>query len=297
MILVTGSTGHVGTELVGQLVARGEQVRALVRDPARAAALPEPVQRMVGDLLDAGSLPPAFAGADQVFLLVPGIEHGGAVNALAAARAAGVRRLVYLSSYAVAVEPMPAMGRWHHAREQLIREAGIPATLLRPCGFMTNVLDWLPTMREGGYVLDPVGPGRAALIDPRDIAAVATLALTEDGHEGAAYTLTGAEPLTVAEQVAVLAAAAGIDIAIRDVSSPEQAVRFRYPQGAPPALAAALVEGLRLMRADTDGLRTDTVQRLLGRPPGSFTDWCHRNAERFREAVGARGRHQHAAGG
>jgi uncharacterized protein YbjT (DUF2867 family) len=285
MILVTGATGHVGRELVGQLVDRGENVRVLVRDLGRAAALPAAVERSVGDLLDTDSLTEAFDGVDRLFLLVPGIGHEGAVNALTAARAAGVRHLVYLSSYAVAVEPMPAMGRWHHAREQLIDESGIPATYLRPCGFMTNVLDWLPTVRAGGYVLDPVGPGRAALIDPADIAAVAAVALTEDGHAGAAYTLTGAEPLTVAEQVAVLAAAVGVDIAVRDVTSPEQAVRFRYPDGAPPELAAALVEGLRQMRADTEGLRTDTVQRLLGRPPRRFTDWCRRNAEPFRVAV------------
>jgi uncharacterized protein YbjT (DUF2867 family) len=227
----------------------------------------------------------AFDGVDRLFLLVPGIGHDGAVNALAAARAAGVRRLVYLSSYAVAIEPMPAMGRWHHTREQLIAESGIPGAILRPCGFMTNALDWLPTMRAGGYVLDPVGPGRAALIDPFDIAEVAVLALTQDGHSGAAYTLTGAEPLTVAEQVTVLAAAAGVDIAVRDVTSPEQAVQFRYPNGAPPELAAALVEGLRQMRADTEGVRTDTVQRLLGRPPRTFADWCRRNAEPFRAAV------------
>lgn len=84
---------------------------------------------------------------------------------------------------------MPAMGRWHHEREQLIRACGIPATFLRPCGFTTNAFDWLPTLREEDYVLDPIGPGRAAPIDPADIAAVT---LTEDGHEGEEYpTSTG----------------------------------------------------------------------------------------------------------
>ena len=131
--------------------------------------------------------------------------------------------------------------------------------------------------RAGAYVLDPVGPGRASLFDPADIAAVAAVALTEDGHAGAAYTLTGAEPLTVAEQVAVLAAAVGVDIAVRAVTSPEQAVQFRYPNGAPPELAAALIEGLRQMRADTEGLRTDAVQRLLGRPPRSFAGIARRS--------------------
>ena len=146
---------------------------------------------------------------------MPGIGLDHTERAVAAARAAGVRQVVYLSSYAVIGDPVPAMGRWHHQREQLIRAAGIPATFLRPSGFMTNAFDWLPTLRSGGYVLDPVGPGRAALIDPADIAEVAARALTEDGHLGEEYLLTGGEALTVTEQVQIMAKAAGRDIAIR----------------------------------------------------------------------------------
>jgi uncharacterized protein YbjT (DUF2867 family) len=289
MILIIGATGNVGRELVGALTQQDEAVRLLVRDPARAAELPAASERVVGNLARPHSLRDAFMGVDKLFLLVPGIEHDGAVNALAAAQQAGVRELVYLSSYATALDPMPAMGRWHHEREQLIRESGIPATFLRPSGFMTNAFDWLPTIRAGGYVLDPVGPGRAALIDPADIAAVAAIALTERGHLGAAYTLTGDDRLTVAEQVVVLADAADIEIAVRAVDTPEDAVRFRYPAGAPPALALALVEGLRHMREDTEGFRTDTVQQLLGRKPGSFSDWCKKNAAVFRDAMSTPG--------
>jgi uncharacterized protein YbjT (DUF2867 family) len=282
MILITGATGHVGRELAGILDARGEPARALVRSERRGAELPEGVEVVVGDLDDQASLVRAFEGVDRLFLLVPGIGHQAAVNALTAARTAGVGHTVYLSSYAVAQRPLPAMGRWHDEREELVRASGIPATFLRPCGFMSNVLDWLPTLRAGGYVLDPVGPGRAALIDPYDIAAVAAAALAEPGRVGPAPVLTGDQPLTVAEQAAVLAAATGIDIEVREVATPEEAVRFRYPDGAPPALAAALVEGLRLMRSDTEGLRTDSVQELLGRAPRSFTAWCERNADVFR---------------
>jgi uncharacterized protein YbjT (DUF2867 family) len=127
-----------------------------------------------------------------------------------------------------------------------------------------------------------VGPGRAAPIDLADIAAVAARVLTEDGHRGADYALTGGELLTVTEQVRILAAAIGRDIEVREVATPAEAVRSRYPEGAPQALADALVEGLTLMRADTDGFRTDTVRRLLGRRPRTFADWCARNAGAFR---------------
>jgi uncharacterized protein YbjT (DUF2867 family) len=173
------------------------------------------------------------------------------------------------------------MARWHRDREDVIGTSGIPATFLRPGGFMTNALDWLPTIRDGGFVLDPVGPGRYAPIDAADIAAVAALALTEDGHAGQAYVLTGEETLTIAEQVRTLAAAIGKSIEVRPVATPEEAVRFRFPHGAPPALAEAIVEAFRLMREDTVGFRTNTVRRLLGRAPSTFADWCARNAHRF----------------
>jgi uncharacterized protein YbjT (DUF2867 family) len=280
MLLVTGATGHVGRALVHELDQADVAFRVLIRDPA-SGGLPERAERVVGDLASPATLTPAFDGVHTLFLLVPGIGTDHTTHVLAAARAAGVRHVVYLSSYAVLGDPMPAMGRWHHEREQLIRASGIPATFLRPCGFMTNALDWRPTLNAGGYVLDPVGPGRAAPIDPADIAAVAALALTQDGHQGKEYVLTGDEVFTVAEQVQILATAIGREIEVRDVATPRDAVRFRYPDGAPPALAAALVEGLRLMRADTVGLRTDTVWRLLGRKPRTFADWCARNAATF----------------
>ncbi len=281
MLLVTGATGHIGRELARELDTKGAKFRVLVRDPARAAGLPEHAERAIGDLGQPATLAPAFDGVDGLFLLVPGIGTDHTAHALAAAQAAGLRRIVHLSSYAVIGDPVPAMGRWHHQREQMVRASGIPATIVRPSGFMTNALDWLPTIREGGYVLDPVGPGRAAPIDPADIAAVAALVLTEDGHQGAEYALTGDQLLTVTEQVRILAAAIGRDIEVREVAAPAEAVRFRYPNGAPPALADALIEGLTLMRADTAGFRTDTVKQLLGRSPRTFTDWCARNGSAF----------------
>jgi uncharacterized protein YbjT (DUF2867 family) len=282
MILVTAATGNIGRELTRELDARGAELRILVRDPARAAGLPERAERTVGDLGDPATLTPAFKGVDKLFLLTQGIGTDHTTTAVTAARAAGVRHIVHLSSAHVTLDPIPAMGRWHHEREQIIRASGIPATFLRPGGFMTNALDWLPTIREGGYVLDPVGPGRYAPIDPADIAAVAALALTEDGHQGKEYVLTGDETFTVAEQVRIIAGTIGRDIEVRAAATPAEAVRFRFPNGAPQALADAVTEGFTLMRADTVGLRTDTVARLLGRSPRTFADWCARNADAFR---------------
>ena len=189
-----------------------------------------------------------------------------------------------LRGFAVQVQKlgqMPAMGRWRHLREETVRASSISATFLRPGGFMTNALDWAPTIREGGYILDPLGPGRYAPIDPADIAAVAALALTEDGHQGKDYVLTGEELFTIAEQVRVLAGALAREIEVRATATPEEAVRARFPNGAPPALAEALIEGFARMRADAIGFRTETFARLLGRKPRTFADWCAENANAF----------------
>ena len=285
MLLVTGATGNIGRELARELDAAGTRFRVLVRDPARAARLPASAERITGDLDDPATLAPAFADADRLFLLTTGIGTDHVRHAVTAARAAGVRHIVHLSSFNVLGDPIPAMGRWHHEREQIIRASGIPSTFLRPGGFMTNALDWLPAIRDGGYVLNPAGPGRYAPIDPADIAAVAALALTEDGHQGREYVLTGDEALTVTEQVRILSAATGLDIRVREAVTPDEAIRARFPNGAPPALADAIIEGFALMRADTTGLRTDTVQRLLGRDPRTFAAWCAHNADVFRQAT------------
>ncbi|MEU7915022.1 SDR family oxidoreductase [Microbispora bryophytorum] len=282
MLLVTGATGRIGRALVRELDARNAEFRILVRDPARAADLPASAERVLADLDDPSTLTPAFHGIDRLFLLTPGIGVDQAVNAVTAARDSGVRHIVLLSSIWAFGDPVPAMGRWHHEREQLLRASGIPATILRPGGFMTNALEWGPSIREEGIVLDAIGPGRSAPIDPADIAAVAALVLTENGHEGQTYTLTGDETLTTAEQVQIIAATIGRRIEVRTAATPEEIVRSRYPNGAPKPLADAVLEAAALMRADTTGVRTCTVRHLLGRRPRTFSDWCVRNAHALR---------------
>ena len=287
MILITGATGNIGRELGRELGEKNADFRILVRDPVRAAGLPERGERVTGDLDDPATLVPAFDQADKLFLLTPGIGTEHTAHAVAAARAAGVEHIVHLSSFNVLGDPMPAMGRWHHQREQIVRDSGIPATFLRPGGFMSNAFEWVPTIRTGGYVIDPIGPGRYAPIDPADIAAVAALVLTVEGHDGKDYVLTGDELMTVAEQVQILAKATGLDIEVREAVTPAEAVQARFPNGAPATLAEAITEGFALMRADTAGFRTGTVERLLGRRPKTFADWCARNADAFRRLTAA----------
>lgn len=131
MLLITGATGNIGRELVDELDGTGAEIRILVRDPARAAGLPERAERAVGDLDRPETLPPAFDGVDRLFLLTPGIGLDHTAHAVAAAQAAGVQQIVHLSSFNVLGDPMPAMGRWHHDREESSAPRGHPP---RSCG-------------------------------------------------------------------------------------------------------------------------------------------------------------------
>src|SRR5882757_6804686 len=130
MILVTGATGNIGRELTRELDALGTRFRLLVRDRARATALASSAELAVGDLGDPATLTSAFDGIDSLFLLTPGIGIEYAASAVAAATSAGISHIVFISSYAVRTELLPAMARWHHEREEIIRASGIPATML-----------------------------------------------------------------------------------------------------------------------------------------------------------------------
>jgi len=213
--MITGATGNIGRDLVNELNTTSHDLRILVRDLDRLQRLPQNIEAIQGDLQDLPILESAFRGVDRLFLLTQGIRVDYVKNALLAAQSAGVGHIVFLSSYAVSISPLPAMARWHDEREKLVLASGVPATFLRPGGFMTNALDWLPMIRRQGCVIDAIGPGRLAPIDPADIAAVAAVTLTTDQHIGKTYVLTGDESLTVSEQVETICETTGCTIHTR----------------------------------------------------------------------------------
>ncbi|WP_034591027.1 NmrA family NAD(P)-binding protein [Hamadaea tsunoensis] len=268
-ILITGATGHIGGTLVRLLDTAGHKTRAYVRDPARAK-LPAATELRQGDLDDREALARALDGAEAAFLMQGNHDVAQTETMIAAVRAAGVPRVVVLSSIGAVVEPQPLMGTWFAAKEKLWSAAGPAVTFLRPSSFMTNTLWWLPALREHGHVVDATGPGRMSPVDPDDIAAVAAAVLTGDGHAGQGYTLTGQELLTTREQAAILAAALGRPVAVADAT---------------PAYLAGLPEPLRDLNAhlrdDRVAFLTDAVARLTGRAPGTFEAWCRRNTSAF----------------
>ncbi|MFD0571359.1 SDR family oxidoreductase [Kitasatospora gansuensis] len=210
-VLVVGANGTVGRHVVTGLLTGGTEVLALTRDPARAAQLPDGARLVPGDLSAARTLAAAAGQADAVFLAWPLHTAEGAAEALAALTG-NARRVVYLSSAAVRDVPgqePESPGRPDAAIESLIAGSGLRHTFLRPHGFMANALRWAAEIRTSGVVRGYGGAAGLTLVDERDIAAVAVRALTEEGHDGARYALTGPASPTQAEQVRIIGEAVG----------------------------------------------------------------------------------------
>ncbi|MGY5116453.1 NAD(P)H-binding protein [Streptomyces sp. 900105755] len=280
MILVTGATGTIGRDVVRQLAARGAKVRALTRDPARAT-VPAGVEVVRGDHADPASLETALAGATAAFLLrPPGPDAGQDAALVAAAREAGVERLVKLSAIATGEAGSGPSAQWHVAGERAVRESGLAWTVLRPSSFASNTLTWLQALRAGEPVPNMTGDGGSGVIDPRDIAEVAVRALLDAGHTGRTYTLTGPEAITVPRQAAVLAEVLGRPVPTRDLSPDETRDFLRTAWGMEGARADGVLTGLAFVRSGGNAVITEDAREVLGRPPRTFREWAedHRDA-------------------
>ena len=280
MYLITGATGNVGGPLARQLHEQGHPVRILVRDPARAADLPAGIESVVGNLDNPHDVATAVKGVDAVFLMQVGSGTDQTQIMIDAVRNTGSTRIVLLSSVGARLMPIsdnPVIGAALAAREDLLRQSGLDVTYLRPNGFASNALWWLDGIRAG-KVVDPTGEGRLAVIDPQDIARCAAVVLTEDGHVGKGYTLSGPEALTSREQVATIAEVTGRTIDFQDVT-PHEYAQAQIANGVPAEAAQALEYLNTVFRKGRAAYITDDVHNLTGHTPNTVRAWCERNAD------------------
>jgi (4-alkanoyl-5-oxo-2,5-dihydrofuran-3-yl)methyl phosphate reductase len=281
MILVIGATGTVGRQLVGRLIEAGSAVRGLTRTPDRAG-LPPDVEVVGGDLGRPETLGRAVDGADEIFLLSggpEGPEHDA--NLVAAAKEAGVRHIVKLSVLAAGHDGADPITRWHLAGEHMIEASGMAWTFLRPGAFMSNALMWADMIRHQGVVYAPFGQAKTAPIDPADIAEVAARTLTEPGHDGRAYPLTGPELLSPADQVDRLSAVLGRSLSLIDVP-PEAAKQSMIDSGMPGGLADAVVATMAMAGSGHAAVVLPTVEEVTKRPARTFADWAANHVAAFR---------------
>nr|MBI3612775.1 SDR family oxidoreductase [Nitrospirota bacterium] len=273
MILITGATGTVGSELVKQLVEARQKVRVLVRDPAKALKFGNAVEVVKGDLSKPETLGAAFAGVDKAFVLSVGPELATLEgNAYDAAKRAGTKHIVKLSAVGIETDFFAEApgATWHYESESRLRGLGVAWTILRPGPFASNVINFWGIKQRGGLFL-PTSNGKDTHIDPRDIAAVAVKVLTTPGHEGKIYELTGPELLSYAEVVQKIADVTGKPL--KFVDAPEAAWRQEMlSAGFPPPMVDTLLVYFASVKAGRWYV-TSTVAELLGRPARSFDEW------------------------
>ncbi|WEV29228.1 NAD(P)H-binding protein [Streptomyces sp. 71268] len=277
MILVAGATGNIGSRLLEELHASGVgPLRGLTRSAARAT-LPDGIAVVEADLARPASLRPALEGVRSLFL-VPHL--GPDADILRAARLAGVEHVVSVSSITVRTHPHLAPAAEHLAVERLLQDSGMAWTILRPTQFASNSLLWADTIRESGTVRVAYADTALPTIHPADIASVARVALTEPGHHGKTYELTGPAPVSARQQVATIAAALGRQVPFAEVSRREARTWMVAAFGPEAADAVLDVTGGDV----TDELLRvrDTVPRLTGAPGRSFQQWVAENVAAFR---------------
>lgn len=196
--LVIGATGNVGRPTVAGLLAKGESVRALSRSEDNLAKLPAGVEGVVGNLESGDGLEAACAGVDKLFLITSNgeTETQRGLNAVAAARAAGVKQIVFLSVGDPGKEPAVPHYRAKLPIEEAIRNSGADYTFLRPNFFMQTDMSVIPVMQEHGVYSMPIGSIGNNRIDTRDIADCAVRVLTEEGHAGTDYHLHGPDTIS-----------------------------------------------------------------------------------------------------
>ena len=266
MILITTGGGKVGQHAVTQLAQKKVPTRAGFHSQAKAAEARETgVEAAVLDFESPDSLATAFRGIDTMFLVSPGTPDQGRheENLIAEAKRVGVKRLVKLSGK-IDDHETGGFSQWNREAERRIKQSGIPYTILRANYFMQNLFGNAEQIKRGAFTNGPAAK-RIALIDTRDIAAVAVAALTEEGHAGRTYDLNGPELLDGRAQAAVISRALGRPVKYLDVSVAEFVEQLKSF-----GLPAWMVEAFGAAAAATDipgDQSSADVERVLHRKP------------------------------
>jgi uncharacterized protein YbjT (DUF2867 family) len=267
-ILVTGATGHTGSGIVPGLLAKGQQVRALVRDPAKAKALKDAgAEIVVGDMDKPETLKEAVSGVDKIYLVAWNGPTGEQQrkNVVAAAARNGKPHVVVGGAMG---SDKSRIVQQIDAANQAVKASGLPWTILQPTFFMQNVMAAIPTIAKGAIYWD-LGDGKVGMIDVRDIADCAVAVLTGGGHEGQTYDLTGPAAISFHDVAATLSRVLGREVkytAVPTAAARDSLVSMGYPEWTADGFGELMAEFARNWGNRT----TENVRKLAGHPPRSF---------------------------
>lgn len=269
MYLVAGATGTVGRQIVRQLAEAGHRVRALTRNPQNAE-FPHNVEVAVGDLTDPESVAPALEGVTGLHLITFGgdaaLETGPQLVELA--RQAGVRRVSVLSGFD------------RSGVEDALDASDLPWTWVRPMEFMANALEWTEAFRGGAVQV--FGNQPSAVVHEADIAAVVVAALTQDGHGGRTYLVSGPEALTTEERIGLLAKASGNPVDVEFLTEEQERARLAAQGWDQEYVEFAIMLGSN--PPEEGGTVLPTVEQVTGRHARTFAQWAAEHAGKFSAA-------------
>lgn len=276
MILITGATGNIGAELVKRLSGGRQSVRAFVRSRTHAKTIHLPgIELVEGDFAEPKTFTPALENVDRLFLLIPSsaeVEQQQR-NFVDAAKRSKVKHIVKLSQLGADEKAPGRFQRYHGAIEKYIAKADLPYTFLRPNLFMQGLLNFRATISSQGVFYAPAGNAKVSVVDVRDVASVAARVLSESGHEGKTYDITGPQALTHAEMADQLSKAAAKPIKYVDI--PADAMRQALLGfGMPAWQADGLIEDYDHYRRGEAGVVTETVRDVTGSEATSFSEFA-----------------------
>jgi uncharacterized protein YbjT (DUF2867 family) len=273
MILITGASGNVGSEVLKQASTVGLKIRAAFQSPDKAAKAPAGVEAVIMDYAKPETIRPALQAIEKIFLVGPPVRDLPTLEAnfVNEVRAAGPKHIVKLSALGGREALFPS---WHLESEQNIEASGLPYTFLRPNGFMQNMANYnAGTIRSQNAFYGCQGDGAVSAIDIRDIATVAVIVLAATGHEGKSYALTGGEALTNSQMAEKLSRAVGREAAYIDLQ-PAEFKKALLSTGMPEWSAEALLDLQRFYREGKASGLTNDIERLTGRKPLTFDQFA-----------------------
>jgi uncharacterized protein YbjT (DUF2867 family) len=280
-ILVTGATGNTGRAVVDALIERGAPVRAMARTEADRGKLPAGVDVVIADFNNTAAVAAALDGAERAYLVTPSSEQAEEQQKQFAdlAAKAGTRHLVVLSQLGSEEHSPVRFLRYHAAVEQHVRDLGIGYTFLRPNLYFQGLLTFAGPISAAGKFFAPIGDARVSAVDVRDIAAVAAVALTEAGHEGATYTLTGPQAITHSQMAGALTVAFGRAVTFVDV--PPDAFADSIRDLLPPWQVDGLLEDYAHYRRGEAAAVSPAIADITGKPARAVEQFARDYAAAF----------------
>jgi uncharacterized protein YbjT (DUF2867 family) len=274
-IVVTGATGTIGRGVVEGLIAKKTPVVALLRNASKGASLEAIGGRIaIGSFEDHASLAKAFTGADTLVLITAANARADeqTMSAIAAAKAANVRKIVRISALKADPNGPTDNTRQHGRTEAVLKASGLDYVILRPHLFLQNLLGSLPTILGEGRVYFGVGDGRMGMVDTRDVADAAVIAATTDMHDGSTFELTG--PASIDYHAVASAIGRGLGREIGYVAVPPAAAGEAMRRfGADEWTVGVVRDYCTAYSSGWGDFTTDHVARITGRALRSVDDF------------------------